>query len=254
VTRRFIGVDLTSAFSARPRAVDLAVLDDALTCTFARATWPAAALVEARDAGALAAMLADAVGPITEDDVLAIDGPQALAEAGQTVRACERLLCAPGRTPDTLPDTLSRRPFASFIRSSLDLFAALLARRPAPRLGGAIRLEEATLFEVFPGAEWSVLARRRLAKKSSSRGRAERRALFAAAGVHGLPDLPTPDQSDALAGAFVAWRTRHDPGSVTLTGTPAYADAAGLREGCILHATAEVGSRTCAPAQSSPST
>ena len=74
---------------------------------------------------------------------------------------CEAELGTPGRTPDVLPAADSSAPFQGYIRSSVDLFARLMNNRKVGfRLGGAggLRFSEATLFEVFPGAEWTVLA------------------------------------------------------------------------------------------------
>jgi hypothetical protein len=52
-----------------------------------------------------------------------LDGPQGLATKGQCLRVCERQSAAVGKTPDTRPEL--RKPFAGFICSSLDIFAAL---------------------------------------------------------------------------------------------------------------------------------
>lgn len=235
---RFVGVDLTSAYSASPRAVDIAVLDDELRCSFFTTSWPSPALVEARDVMALTTMLTGPLPASTAETVWAIDGPQALAAPGESRRACEGELATPGRTPDTLPPTTSTAPFAGYIRSSIDLFAALLSV-PGTRLGGAagVAMDTATLFEMFPGAEWIVIAGQRLPGKASLAGRAARRSLFEHLGIRDLPVLPTADQNDALVGAWLAWCTRHAPDRVALNGTPPTSDADGvLREGCILHA------------------
>ena len=236
---RFVGVDLTSAFSAAPRAVDIAVLDDELHCSFFTTFWPSPALVEARDVIALTTMLTGTLSASAAETVWAIDGPQALAAPGELQRACEGELATPGRTPDTLPSTTSTAPFATFIRSSIDLFAALLSV-PGTRLGGAagVSMTTATLFEMFPGAEWGVIAGQRLPGKASLAGKAARRSLFEHLGIRDLPVRPTADQNDALVGAWLAWCTRHAPERVALAGTPPTSDDDGvLREGCILHAT-----------------
>lgn len=241
---RFIGVDLTSAYAAAPREVDLAVLTADLRCTFARARWPGPAVVAARDPKAAWRMLVEPVGGGAPGDVWAIDGPHALAAPGERARACERALRAPGRTPDALPEPTSRRPYDAFLRSSIDLFAALLAAAPPGALGGAAPLERAILFEVFPGAAWRVLAGGAADPKGSAEGRGQRRTLLARAGVAGLPELPTADENDAAVAAYLAWCTRFAPRAVALAGTPPFEADGALREGCILHATSAASGAT----------
>ena len=75
---KFVGVDLTSAFSAQPRSVDIAVLDDELSCSFHEAAWPAAQSVIARDPEALWRMIAMFVSDSAKEQAWAIDGPQGL--------------------------------------------------------------------------------------------------------------------------------------------------------------------------------
>jgi hypothetical protein len=96
-------------------------------------------------------------------------------------------------------------------------------------------LESATLFEVFPGAEWRMLAGQALPKKASAAGRAARRALMVALGIHGVPELPTADENDALVAAYLAWCARHAVSKVVLRGSPPSQDGNQLREGYILH-------------------
>lgn len=246
----FVGVDLTSAFARRPRAIDLAILNDSLSCRFAQASWPDPALVTGRDPVSLRRLLATAIGDEPEQ-IWALDGPQGLAAIGQKMRHSERVLGTPGKTPDTLPPAASRgRPFGDYIRSSVDLFAALLAAQPAPLLAGLgdATVTNATLYEIFPGSEWTVLAGRRLPHKTSSAGRAARRALMSGLGVRGLPTLPTADQNDALVGAYLAWCTRHAPGLVDLRGLPPIHTGGELREGYILHAARAPESQPARPA------
>jgi hypothetical protein len=233
---RYVGVDLTSAFSAVPRAIDVAVLDEQLNCTFALAKWPASALVTARDFGALFGMLTGATGPGPHNEIVwAIDGPQGLANRGQSMRVCERSLGTPGRTPDSLPPTNSTRPFGGYIRSSIDLFGALHGHL---QLAGFGPMGTATLFEVFPGAEWVVLAGRLLPKKTSASGRAARRQLLQALGIVGVPPQVTADQNDALVAAYLAWCARNRPTAVTLEGQGPSLAQGELLEGFILHSTA----------------
>ena len=115
---RFVGVDLTSAFSAAPRPVDVAVLDDGLCCSFHRAVWPDAEAVIAREPEALWRMIAGCLSGSGEQQVWAIDGPQGLASSGASVRQCEIHLATPGRTPDSLPAIDSAVPFHAYIRST----------------------------------------------------------------------------------------------------------------------------------------
>ena len=132
----FVGIDLTSAFSQQPRAIDIALLDDHLNCRFVRAIWPQTASVTNRDTVVLRRMLSVPIGNEPKQ-VWAIDGPQGLASAGQTMRHCERVLGTPGHTPDMLPPLApGSRPFGDYIRSSVDLFAALLSGQPALQLAG----------------------------------------------------------------------------------------------------------------------
>jgi hypothetical protein len=236
----FVGVDLTCAFSARPRPVDIAVLDASLKCSFDQAHWPDAATVIARDPEALWRMIGSCIQAPADEQVWAIDGPQGLAAPGAKVRRCEVELRTPGRTPDVLPPTDSGMPFSGYIRSSVDLFAGLLNCHAAFQLGGLGDRGHAvaTLLEVYPGAEWAVLSGKRLPGKATKGGKSARRFLFERLGVKDLPVPPTTDQNDALVGAYLAWCTRHRAQSVRLVGAPARVDDTGmLREGMILHAT-----------------
>jgi hypothetical protein len=229
----FVGVDLTSAFAKSPRANDVAVLDDNLNCRLAQAEWPDAACVVARNPSALRKMIAEAVGS-ADEQVWAIDGPQGLSSTGQTMRHCERILGTPGRTPEGLPPAQpGGRPFGDYIRSSIDLFAALAASQPALVMAGNIG--SATLFEVFPGAEWRVLGGKTLPKKTSAAGRTTRRALLSALGIQGVPALPTADENDALVAAYLVWCTRHAASKVVLRGSPPSVSGGEVREGYILH-------------------
>jgi hypothetical protein len=245
----FVGVDLTSAFARRPRAIDIAILDDDLNCRFTQAAWPDPALVTGRDSVTLRRMLSTPIGD-EASQVWAIDGPQGLAAAGQKMRHCERVLGTPGKTPDVLPVAApGGRPFGDYIRSSVDFFAALLASQPALQLAGlgGTNVINATLYEIFPGSEWTVLAGRRLPHKTSSAGRATRRTLMSGLGIRGLPTLPTADENDALVGAYLAWCTRHAPGVIDLQGLAPIHSGGELREGYILHATKALESRAVMP-------
>lgn len=243
---KFVGIDLTSAFAASPRPVDIAVLDDRLNVRFFAVAWPRAEVVIGRDPSFLTQMLLAHVplGP-SERMMVAIDGPQGLATVGNTMRACEQILGTPGRTPSNLPPAEeSGAPFQGYIRSSIDLFAGLVgaaSRWPLAGLRGVGNVE-AGLWEVFPGAEWVVLAKRQLALKTTVAGRQERRKLFEALQVaFPTQSLPTADQNDALVGAYLAWCVHSAPSSVELIGVaPGMADGE-IREGFILHAGPDLG-------------
>jgi Protein of unknown function (DUF429) len=243
---KFVGIDLTSAFAASPRPIDIAVLDDRLSVRFFTVAWPRAQVVIDRDPSFLTQMLLAQVplGP-RERMVLAVDGPQGLATHGNTMRACERILGTPGRTPSNLPPAEeSGAPFQGYIRSSIDLFAGLVgAVSPWPLAGlTGVGNVEADLWEVFPGAEWVVLARHRLPLKTTVAGRQARRNLFDALQVaFPTPSLPTADQNDALVGAYLAWCVHNRPSAVELVGVaPGMADGE-IREGFILHAGPTLG-------------
>lgn len=243
---KFVGIDLTSAFAAARRPIDVAVLDDARNATFLKLEWPPGDVVIRRDSSFLARILRDEVplGP-GEAIVLAVDGPQGLANRGNAMRECERLLGTPGRTPSGLPAAEEAGvPFQGYIRSSVDLFAGLVAAAPPwalARLNGVIDAQ-ATLWEVFPGAEWTALAGRRLASKASSAGRQERRSLLAAAGIAFTTQaLPFPDQNDALVGAYLVWCVHHRPASIRAVGVAPFEADGEIREGVILHAAESVG-------------
>ena len=237
---KFVGIDLTSAFVAAPRPIDIAVLDDFLNAGFFAVAWPPAEVVISRDSTFLTqTLLAQVPLGSGERVVLAVDGPQGLATAGTTMRACERTLGTPGRTPSELPPPQEAGvPFQGYIRSSIDLFAALVGADPSWPLAGlaGVAASDAGLWEVFPGAEWVVLAGRCLRSKTTEAGRRERQRLFNAAGViFPTTALPTADQNDALVGAYMAWCVHHRPGSVELVGVAPTVDG-GIREGVILHA------------------
>ncbi len=243
---KFVGIDLTSAFSASPRPIDIAVLDEGLNARFLSVPWPRAEAVIGRDPSFLTQMLLAQVpdGP-SERVVVAIDGPQGLAAVGNTMRACERILGTPGRTPSTLPPAEETgAPFQGYIRSSIDLFAGLLRAAPPWPLAGMTGVGniEAGLWEVFPGAEWVVLAKRQLPSKTTAAGRQARRNLFEALHiVFPALDLPTADQNDALVGAYLAWCVHNRLPSVELVGVAPFTADGEIREGFILHAGTTLG-------------
>ncbi|MCP3137063.1 DUF429 domain-containing protein [Pyxidicoccus xibeiensis] len=228
---RFVGWDLTDPYSRQCRAVDVAQVDARGRVRFSELRWPAPSRDGGFDPGVLAAAF-----PVGTQDVLVVDGPHALARTGATVRESERLLRAPGRTPDVLP--VPGPPFAGFVRGSVLLFAALRARGGLPLLDvDAAALGEARLFEAFPGATWRALAVEKLGAKASREGREQRRAVLEAEGLRFAEgELPTHDQLDAALCAWLGWLTRKAPERVAAVGAaPLTVDASGwLREGRIL--------------------
>ena len=127
-----------------------------------------------------------------------IDGPQALAAIGNTLRGCERTCGAAGKTPDVLPPL--GKPFAGFVRSSVELFRAFaeadFSVSPSQFIGG--------ISEVYPGDIWHRLVGRTIPKKSTREGRRARKLILQAFGIIGLPELPTHDQNDACISALIA--------------------------------------------------
>ncbi len=229
---RFLGLDLTDPFCRHPRPVDVAEVDARGLVRFSELHWPAV-LPE----GGLSPQALGAAFPLGPEDVCVVDGPHALARPGARVREAERLLRAPGRTPDVLPEP--GPPFHGFMRGSVLLFSALRAPH-----GAALPLLDvdtpdvgrARLLEAFPGATWRALAVDKLGAKASPEGRARRKALLEAEGLR-FPSgaLPSHDALDAALCAWLGWLTRSAPERVRAVGTPAWVDAGGwLREGRIL--------------------
>jgi len=227
---RFVGWDLSDPFSRRPRPVDVAVVDPQGQVRFDERRWP-----PLDRGGGLEALALAAAFPVAPEEVLVVDGPQALARPGAAVREAERLLRAPGRTPDVLP--VPGKPFCGFVRGSVLLFAALRSTGGPELLDVDVaEVGQARLFEAFPGATWPRLGVSKLGKKSSPAGRAQRRELLEAAGLRFPPGaLPTHDQLDAALCAWLGWLTRSSPQRIHAVGTPLWLDSAGwLREGRIL--------------------
>jgi hypothetical protein len=144
------------------------------------------------------------------------------------MREAERALAAAGKTPDVPP---SRGPFAGFVRTSVELFAALhragVAVSPSS-LWGAVA-------EHYPGANWRRLVGPLPAKRTPEGLRA-RRAVLEALGVV-FPDQPLRDDHlDACLGAVIAAAADGavPSASVERIGPPLSVDAGVLREGPVL--------------------
>ena len=222
--RYYVGLDLSDPYAATQRPCDLAVLGPDLDCTFS--TWD---------------YRVDGLGIIPprvigRSFILAIDGPQALAGRPEaTVRESERLVNAPGRTPYELPEP--GKPFAGFIRGSVELFHNLAVGGSRFRLLGMedVPPGDANLLEVFPGGAWRILSPKSLPAKRTLEGRTARRDLLEGLGI-ALPsdDLPTDDQLDAAVAAFVAFEFDH--GNVRVEGLgPMFDESTGaLREGYVV--------------------
>lgn len=223
----FIGVDPTDRHACAPRAMDVCGLQPidsgAFEATFWQWRWPQRG--EPLDVSPLLDEIAGARCTL-------IDGPQGLARAGARMRECERVLGAAGKSPDVMPQT---GPFAGFVRSSVELFAALHAAKvpisPAGKLHG--------VFEVYPGRAWQELAKARLPRKTTSAGRVARAGLLAALGVRFRDgDSLTHDRLDACIAAVVgaALTGGVDGLEVRRRGLELSVDRRGvLREGPILH-------------------
>jgi hypothetical protein len=223
----YIGGDLTDRYSKNIRDVDVCGLmpgeNNTLTASFWFWSWDAAP--GALDVTAIAKELSATRAAM-------LDGPQGLATIGNSLRACERESAAAGKTPEKRP--ASGRPFAGFVLSSLDIFEAL--RRAGTNISPPQFLRGVS--EVYPGHIWKILARpSSLSKKSTVKGRLERRQILEALGVSDLPELPTHDQNDACVAAVLAAAADGAVQGISLTGigSPLFADPdAILREGLMV--------------------
>lgn len=198
----FVGIDLTDSYAKTPRAVDVATLDGQTgRVAFDHFCWPAEA------AGCEPAVVRVVAAMGRNDTVFIIDGPQALAKMQNNTRLVERHLGTPGHTPWRAPDPLTR-PFAGYIRTSIEFFNALVeAGFNLAELGDAEK--SANLFEAYPGAAWPLWHRctEPLQSKSTVSGRNQRRAILEAVGCNfgNTGDL-THDQLDAGICAALGWR------------------------------------------------
>lgn len=221
---KYIGADPTDRYSALCRDIDVCGLHGVGNGDFRAEfwNWQWDRAPQPLDVTAIAE-------EIGGSRVAMIDGPQALAAKGSTLRVCERQSAAVGKTPDARPAIT--KPFAGFICSSIDLFEVLRRERivisPAGFIGG--------VSEVYPGHIWNLLsAGLPLPRKSTEPGRRARRLILEALGVRGLPSLPSHDQNDACVAAMLAAAADGQlPGvSAKLIGAPLSVDRDDtLREG-----------------------
>lgn len=218
---RYVGADLTDGYARAQRPIDvcgLDTIDGKLNARFWQWTY---------DGGI------DDVGPLLPEIRAArgavLDGPQALAQPDASMRECERILGAAGKTPGVMP---TRGPFSGFVRTSVELFSAL-------DLGG-IAVSSASIVgaasEHYPGGNWRRLAGS-LPSKKRPEGIIARRVVLEALGVQ-FPDglRLTDDHLDACLGAVIAAAA---DGCVTgarveRCGADLVRDGSRLREGPIL--------------------
>jgi len=195
----FIGIDLTDPYAKQQRPVTRAVLHDNLHCNFDEWNY------EESGTGIIPDVLQN------KRCIIAIDGSQGLAGSQvQNMRNCEHQLGTAGKSPFEL--VLDKRPFAGFIKGSVELFYSLY-KSGNFHLFGMDSFSKATsiLIEVYPGAAWRVLAGEQLKhKKTPLAGRRERFDLLKSSGitlgnVFNTEKPPTHDQLDAGLAAYIAY-------------------------------------------------
>ena len=222
----YLGADLTDRHAKSNRAIDVCGLTcadpNSLSAEFWQWQWPSPKV--RLDVSVIAHEVKKAKSTM-------FDGPQGLASRGESLRACERQSGAVGKTPDTMP--VPGKPFAGYIRSSIELFCAFAQAKfpvsPAGFLGGVL--------EVYPGNIWNRLTKRVLPKKSTEQGRRARKRILEVLGVTQLPDLPTHDENDACISALLAAAAddRVTGMSVRGLGLPLASDPDGtMREGLMV--------------------
>ena len=185
---RYIGADLTDGTVAKPRPVDVCGLDPtegALVARFWTWTWDGRGIDGVAD-------------ELRSTRCALLDGPQALAATDARMRACEEESGAAGKTPDDVAKATGR-VFGGFVRSSVELFAALHAAgvrvSPVGIVGG--------VGEVYPGRLWRRLAGA-MPRKTNPVGRVQRRAVLEACGLRFGETGLSHDQLDAALAALVA--------------------------------------------------
>ena len=223
--RCFIGLDLSDPTAAQQRPCDYAVLDTELVCTFGQWDYreDASHIIPDRAIG--------------RSFILAIDGPQGLAGSPDAaMRASERRVNAPGRTPYTLP--ADGKPYSGLIIGSVRLFQRLVESGSRFRLLGldGTPASNATLIEVFPGGAWKVISNgTKLPKKRTLEGRQARTEMLTTLGVQ-LPseDSFTDDQLDAAIAAWTAYKLWLGEAVIEGEGPRWDADAGVIREGYVV--------------------
>jgi hypothetical protein len=220
----FLGADLTDRYARSPRAIDVCGLTPMPGGKFSARFW-----TWTWDAAPHPLDVAPIVDEIQLARVTMLDGPQGLARPPATMRVCERLTGAPGKTPHQRPS--SYMPFAGYINSSLDLFEALHAGGvPISPVAGSINKG---CGEVFPGDIWASLVIG-LPKKGTPDGDRLRISILRLLGLVDLPASLTHDQNDAAVGALAAAALNGATAgfAAQLVGDPLYVDGLGvLREG-----------------------
>lgn len=235
----FVGVDLIDCNAKSPRPVDVAILrptgDGAGVIRFEQfrfthptdSAWPmnVVSAVEKFQNGRT---------------VFVVDGPQALAQPPNKTRVVERLLRTPAHTPSEVPLPRSR-PFAGYIRTSIDFFNALVLQGFHLADLDGVGQEQVNLIETYPGAAWPRLhsGPSPLRSKSTIEGRKQRTAILEGIGCRfENSKLATHDELDAALCAALGWRwfVPTDGLKVALTGdVQAYRDDFRiLREGRML--------------------
>ena len=101
------------------------------------------------------------------------------------------------------------------------------------RLVDETNSSEANLIEVYPGAAWPVFSTHRLSKKTTVKGRVERRELLEAQGLRFHDEsVPSHDELDAAIAAYTAWLFKN--GNSQLVGESPFVEHDILREGFIV--------------------
>ena len=188
VTCTYLGVDITDRYSDSARPMDvcgLEITSDKLIPHFWTWCWGSRGSTD----------VTEFLPEISAARAVMLDGPQGLARVGHGIRSCEKALAAAGKTADVRPPT--SQPYGGFIASSLDLFAAFHAAGLFLASGVPTRL-----YEVYPAAIWTRLARR-LPNKRRRDGREARAALLETLGVLVPEALLSHDKLDACAAALL---------------------------------------------------
>jgi hypothetical protein len=219
----YLGADLTDRYAIRPRPIDVCgltpVAGDRLAATFWQWHW------DAPTSELDVTVITQELGAAT---CSMIDGPQALALPGRSMRSCDKEANTPARVPDSRPSRAV--PFGGFVCSSLDLFNAVT--RAGIEIGP--RPPKARVGEVYPGAIWPKLAQGGLPKKTKREGAGARRRILEALGITSIPPSATHDQLDAAVAALTAAAADGAVMGVTVdvVGQPLLLDEKGvLREG-----------------------